>query len=282
MKQQRAWPKLAAWLGVASILGLGTTQLLGQGLKREQGLPTVQQVMQRYVQALGGRAVIFKHKSMVIHEKLEIAKKNVSLERVVTFKGRKQLEEITLPDGSRYQSGYDGRVAWEINPKSGAALIQGKEAQSKVRDADMYYPARILDYFRSMQVIDIAEFEGHTCYHLQGTTKWGIVNEHFYDTTSGLLVGYRFNSAWRGGPGEERAVFSDYKDFGGWLIPMRIEHKEPARTVVEVVHSVSFDDLADSVFALPDAVKALLEKKQSGGRKSGSLGAAPGDAQPVV
>jgi hypothetical protein len=264
MKQQRAWPKLAAWLGVASIVGLGTTQLPGQGLKREQGLPTVQQVMQRYVQALGGRAAIFRHKSMLIREKLQIAEKNVSLQRVVTFKGRKQVEEITLPDGSRYQSGYDGLVAWEINPKSGAVLIQGKEAQSKARDADMYYPARILDYFRSMEVSDIAEFEGHTCYHLKGTTKWGIVNEHFYDTTSGLLVGYRFNSAWRGGAGEERAVFSDYQDFGGWRIPARVEHREPRRTVVEVVSSVTFDEVADSVFTLPDGVKALLGKGRHG------------------
>ena len=281
MKKRLTFLELGILLVVSSLL-MGTEQPQDQASQKAQTLPTVQKVMERYVRALGGRNAIFRHKSMVVQEKLEIAEKNVSLERVVTFKGRKQREEITLPDGSRYQSGFDGRVAWEINPKSGAALIQGKEAQSKVRDADMYYPARILDYFRSMRVIDIAEFEGHTCYHLQGTTQWGIVNEHFYDTTSGLLVGYRFNSAWRGGPGAERAVFSEYKDFGGWLIPMRIEHKEPARTVVEVVHSVSFDDLSDSVFALPDSVKALLGKKQSEGRKSGSLGAAPGEAQPVV
>lgn len=281
MKKWLTFLGLGVLLVVSSLL-MGTEQPQDQASQKAQALPTVQKVMERYVRALGGRDAIFRHKSMVVQEKVEIAEKNVSLERVVTFKGRKQREEITLPDGSRYQSGFDGMVAWEINPKSGAALIQGKEAQSKVRDADMYYPARILDYFRSMQVIDIAEFEGHTCYHLQGTTKWGIVNEHFYDTTSGLLVGYRFNSAWRGGPGAEREVFSEYKDFGGWLMPARIEHKEPARTVVEVVHCVTFDDLADSVFALPDAVKALLRKKQSGGRKSGGLGAAPGEAQPVV
>ena len=125
------------------------------------------------------------------------------------------LYEIVLPNGSRYQEGFDGTVAWQLQPGQPAAISEGNEVKSKQRDADMYYPGRILDYFSSMNVVDVTDFEGHTCYHLRGTNKWGIVNEHFYDTTSGLLVGYKFNSSWRGGPGDEFEVFSDYKDFGG-------------------------------------------------------------------
>jgi hypothetical protein len=53
----------------------------------------------------------------------------------------------------------------------------------------MYYPAHVLDYFRSMEVVGVTDFEGHTCYHLQGTNQWGIVNEQFYDTSTGLLMG---------------------------------------------------------------------------------------------
>ena len=45
-----------------------------------------------------------------------------------------------------------------------------------------------------------------------------------------------FHSAWRGG-GDESEVFSDYKDFSGWMIPTRIERKEPKRTITEVVNS---------------------------------------------
>ena len=55
------------------------------------------------------------------------------------------LFEITLPDGSRYQEGFDGKVAWQIHPRNGPAISEGDEVKSKERDADMYYPARILD-----------------------------------------------------------------------------------------------------------------------------------------
>jgi len=260
MKNRLTFLESVVFLAVVPLLVFATPQLFGQSSSKTQPLPTVQQVMDRYVRALGGRDAIFKHKSMTVRTKLEVQEKGLSLDRVVYFKDGRNHEEIYLPDGSRYQSGYDGTLAWEMNPKTGPALVQGDEAKSKARDADMYYPARILDYFSSMEVVDIAEFEGHTCYHLKGRTRWGKINEHFYDTTTGLLAGYRFNSAWRGGPGDESEVFSDYKDFGGWMIPARIEHKEPARTLTEVVSSVTFEDVADSIFNPPDAVQALLGK----------------------
>lgn len=110
------------------------------------------------------------------------------MDRAVYYKGGKMLYEITLPDSSRYQEGFDGKVAWQLHPRNGPAISEGDEVKSKERDADMYYPARILDYFKSMEVVEVTDLEEHTCYHLKGINKWGKVNEHFYDTTTGLLM----------------------------------------------------------------------------------------------
>ena len=247
--------KLGAFLLITASL------LCSQESSKPKPLPTVQQVMDRYVRALGGHDAIFKHKSMTVRGKFEVSDKGPSLDRDAYYKDGKMLYEIVLPDGGRYQEGFDGSVAWQLHPKAGAAISEGDEMKSKQRDADMYYPARILDYFSSMEVVDVADFEGHTCYHLKGTNKWGKVNEHFYDTSTGLLMGYRFNSSWRGGSGDEIEVFSDYKDFGGWQMPTRATHKSADGTQVETLTSVGFDDVADTVFALPDPVKTLLAKK---------------------
>jgi hypothetical protein len=173
----------------------------------------------------------------------------------------KKLKDLAPPDGGRYQSGCDGAIAGEMNSKAGAEILQGNDAKSKVRDADMYFPSRILDYLSSMEVVDIPEFEGHTCYHLKGTNKWSIINEHFYGTSTGLLIGNRFDSAWRGGARNESAVFKEYKEFDGWLMPTRIDHNQPSGTLTVVVTSVTFDDASDSVLTMPDSVKALLAKK---------------------
>jgi hypothetical protein len=44
-------------------------------------------------------------------------------------------------------------------------------------------------------------------------------------------------------------------------MPTRAAHKSSDGTQVETITSVSFDDVADSVFALPDSVKTLLAKR---------------------
>jgi zinc protease len=224
-------------------------------------LPTVQQVMDKYVAALGGRDAMHKHKSMTVHGSFDVSPSGPNLDRVAYYKSGKMLYQINLPKGSPYQEAYNGKIAWRVDPTDGAALFTGDELKSKERDADMYYPAHILDYFSSMEVVDVVDFEGHHCYHLKGTNKWGKVNEHFYDTATGLLVGYRFNSSWRGGAGNESEVFSDYKSFEGWLMPTRSTHKSSQSTQVETVTSVNFDDVNDSVFAVPQAVEALLSKR---------------------
>lgn len=223
-------------------------------------LPTVQQVMDKYVAALGGHEAIYKHKSMTVRGSFELSPTGPNLDRIAYYKSGRMLYQINLPKGGSYQEAYNGKIAWRVDPTDGATLFTGDELKSKERDADMYYPAHVLDYFSSMQVVDVVDFEGHHCYHLKGTNKWGKVNEHFYDTTSGLLVGYRFNSSWRGGSGSESEVFSDYKNFDGWLMPTRSTHKSSDATQVETVTSVTFDDVNDSVFAVPQAVEALLSK----------------------
>jgi hypothetical protein len=261
MKTRFLAPNLAVSLLLAAFLVLTTSVLFGEDSSKAKPLATVQQVMDRYVTALGGRDAIFKHKSMTVRGKFELPGRGLSLDRTAYFKDGKMLYEINLPKGGQYQEGYDGMVAWEWQPPNEPEISQGDVVKSKERDADMYYPARIMDYFSSMEVVDVADFEGHSCYHLKGTNKWGQINEHFYDTTTGLLAGYRFNSKWRGGSGDESEVFFDYKAFDGWLMPTRATHKSADGTQMETVTSVSFDDVGDSVFTLPDAVKALLAKK---------------------
>jgi hypothetical protein len=228
-----------------------------------KALPTAQQVMERFVAAQGGRDAIFRHRSMTVRARLEIPAKNISYEEVTCFRDGKALQETTDADGGIDRTGFDGTVAWEIDAKNAPAIAQDNVIESVRRDADMHYFGHILDYFKSMDVVEVASFAGHTCFHLKGTNKWGIPNEQFYDTTSGLLVGYRFDSSWRGGPGEETEVFSDYRDFDGWRMPTSDVVSNPKSSTKTITTSVTFDDVPDSVFALPDPIKALIARKGS-------------------
>jgi len=229
-------------------------------------LPTANEVLERYVEVTGGRDALLRHKSMTVHGRLEVPSRNLEREGVLYTKDGKMLQKILSPDGKENASGYDGQTAWDLGPDGKAVIHEGDEVKTVARDADMYYHLQVLKYFKSMEVIDVKEFNGRACYHLKGINNWGKVNEQFYDKENGLLVGYAFNTAWRGGDGDATETFEEYKDFGGVRIPTVNTHREGGEVSIFRITSVTYDDVADEVFALPEAVKSALAAKKAGGK----------------
>ncbi|MGC2112569.1 MAG: hypothetical protein WA655_23825 [Candidatus Korobacteraceae bacterium] len=230
----------------------GATPLWPQGQAK---LPSVDEVLQRNVQATGGKDALLKHKSMTVHGRYQVPAAKLDLETTIYTKDGKLLWTAILPNGKTASSGYDGRVAWDLDPSGKASIHEGDEAKSAARDADMYYHLHVMNYFKSMEVVGVQEFNGRPCYHLKGVNNWGRVNEHFYDKQNGLLLGYAFNTAWRGGKGDATETFEDYKDFGGVLMPAKATSRDGDDLAITLIRSVTYDDVEDSVFALPDAVK---------------------------
>src|SRR5580704_2475960 len=215
-------------------------------------LPTVQQVLDRYVTATGGREALLRHKSMTMHMK------EGDVELVLYQKGTRAAQKIVFPDGKTMRGGYDGKVAWSIDTAGKVHLPQGDVIKTIARDADMYYHLHVLNYFRSMTVVDVKLFNGHPCYHLKGVNNWGKVNEQFYDTASGLLLGYAFNTAWRGGNGDATATFEDYTNYGGVLMAATTTSRDGNDVSVDRIASVTYDDVDDAMFALPEAVRKAV------------------------
>jgi hypothetical protein len=143
-------------------------------------------------------------------------------------------------------------------------IAEGDEVKTVARDADMYYHLHVLNYFKSMEVVDVKEFNGRSCYHLKGINNWDKVNEQFYDKENGLLMGYAFNTAWRGGKGDATDTFEEYKDFGGVRMAAKTTSRDGDDLTISLITAVTYDDVKDDVFALPKAVKvavAVADKK---------------------
>lgn len=229
-------------------------------------LPAPSEVLDRYVEVTGGREALLRHKSMTIHGHLEVPARKIERDGVSYTKDGKVLQKVFLPGGKEDASGYDGQTAWDLGPDGKAVIHEGDEVKTVARDADMYYHLQVMKYFKSMEVVDVKEFSGRACYHLKGINNWGKVNEQFYDKENGLLVGYAFNTAWRGGEGDATETFEEYKDFGGVRMPTKTTHREGGGIAIFRITSVTYDDVADEVFALPEAVKNALAAKKTGGK----------------
>lgn len=215
-------------------------------------LPTVNQVLDRYVQATGGREALLHHKSMTMHMS------EGDMQMVLYTKAGKLTQQITLPNGRLIRAGYDGKIAWSMDTSGKVHLPKGDLIKTIARDADMYYHLHVMQYFRSMSVVDVQPFNGKPCYHLKGVNNWGQPNEQFYDTATGLLIGYHFNTAWRGGNGDATTTFEDYTDFGGVSMATKITNRDGDDVSVDRLTSVTYDDVDDQVFALPEAVRQAV------------------------
>jgi hypothetical protein len=260
----KKWNSLRVWV-VPSFLGaVGTTALTAIAWsQRPEPLPTVEAVLDRYVQATGGAPALLRHKSMTIRSRTENLANHANLQTVVYFANGKLLQRTTLPGNKEFLAGYDGTTAWQIDGSGKVSIAHGEVVKTVARDADMYYHLHLLKYFRSMEVADVREFNGRACYHLKGVNNWGKLNEQFYDKENGLLLGYAFNTAWRGGKGDATETFEDYKEFGGVLLPTKTTSRDGDDVSVDLVESVTFDDVGDSVFTLPGAVRKAMATRPS-------------------
>lgn len=226
---------------------------------QDDRLPGVAWVLERYVTATGGREALLRHTSMTIHGRYQMPAVPLDVELVLYTKDGKSLQVATLPTG-KSRSGYDGHIAWDLDSHGKVTIHHGEEVLSIARDADMYYHLHVMRYFRSLKVLDVQSFNGRQCYHLKGFNNWNQSNEHFYDKETGLLVGYRFNTAWRGGSGPATAVFEDYRDFGGGvLMPTKTTTRDGSDLSIFTITSVTWDNVPDAIFALPAAVRAKLK-----------------------
>jgi len=260
-------------LPIVLVLGVGAGVVPQLGGQTQTGgtLPSAKEIVAKYDEALGGEAALRRHTSSTTKGTIEVHRptKVVTL-RFVFYASAPylRLEKVSLPDNKgEVLDGFDGELAWSFDPRSGPTITTGDERESVKRDADFYYPLDELIWFKSMETVGVEDYEGQRCYHLHGINNWGKTNDHFYNQKTGLLVGYEFDSSWRGGAGLTREIFSDYHKIDGVLVPMKQVVKVKSKsgddwTVLQIMtySSVTFNDVDRAVFTPPVSVRDLASK----------------------
>src|SRR5208282_3819322 len=90
VKLRNLLPNFILVATLAAFLALTTSALSSQESPKARSLPTVQQVMDHYVSAIGGHDAISKPKSMTVRGKFLVGSdQGLSLDRTVYYKGGK-------------------------------------------------------------------------------------------------------------------------------------------------------------------------------------------------
>jgi hypothetical protein len=219
---------------------------------------TTAAVLEQYQRALGGWGAIEKVQSETVRGEVEVSGKPGKGTFVYYAKPFKILFKLTRADGTEVISGYDGAVSWSVTAEGASIDKDAGILASARRDADLQYPLHEPIYFKHLDLAGVTDFDGRSCYWLHGTTNWGKDNNQFYDAKTGLLAGYRFQSD-DASATITTQTFQDYKSFGGPLVATKLTTRSPDSSQTITFKSISYDPLPDSIFDLPQTVKAILK-----------------------
>jgi len=223
-----------------------------------QQLPPAKQVLDRYVEAMGGREAIARQKFRTIETEMSMPAMGMNMTvKTVMAAPNRMVTTAEMPGAGALRSGYDGSVGWQVNPMTGPSLMSGAELEQNAQMADFHGPLNYDKLYRSMETTERTELNGRPCYKVKLTTASGRESWQCFDTETGLMVATGGKQESQMGSIETTSLFSDYKEFDGVKMPTRSTTKMMGQDMTATVKSVSHAPVDASVFALPAEIQAL-------------------------
>lgn len=225
-----AWPQMDVVVGDKTAATFGA-------------LSTLDRLLERYIQALGGRTAIERLATRVCTGKfvddLSWADPPVQAHPLKAFAKIPDKWVITLQvSKGTEQNGFDGNVGWKQNPDR----IERNNRMSRSWLGHLLNPQgvlRIQEYFPGMTLENREMFGGRSVYVVKNETQ----NVLYFDAETGLLT--RIGLAWE---------LQDYREVDGVKFPFRIATSrkggESYFAFDKIEHNVPIDDRQ---FAIPDA-----------------------------
>ena len=235
----------------------------GSAVPVSPALPSVNDVLKKYRAAIGGDEAIKKHTARSVKGTFEIPAQGMKGDLTVVAAAPDKIRvTVTLPGLGELQRGYDGKLGWSIDPAIGPRLLEGSELAEFKHSADFYDDLHEPAKFKSIAVVARTSFEGQDCYELRLVKDSGFQYTEFFSVATGLIVGGKLNASSQMGSVPVTSVVSDYKAFGGVLVPTVSRQRMMGLEQLMTVISVSFDPIDPKAFELPPAIAALAAQKK--------------------
>lgn len=232
----------------------------GQDGERAADLPAADEVLARYVEAIGGKDRISEVESMTQKGTMEIRAVGVNGAFTLRSATPQRMHMAMEFEGmGKIETGFDGKVGWRVDPNMGPVLLNETEIEQVKIEADPQSPANMAKHYPKRKTVQRTEFEATDVYELEMETKAGQVFTMYFGVENGLLLGQRGWQDTQMGRIEMSIVLSDYRDFDGWKMPTTMTMTQGGMPMVMHIEDVTFNDVDESAFEIPAPIKRLVE-----------------------
>lgn len=236
-------------------LGQNLWQPPNNTAKQEPTLPSVDEILDRYVQAIGGRAAIEKVKSRVLKGS-RVGADGVLVPEEIYSKAPNKLLVITSYPNLVFRTAFNGTKGWAKSNQNTRDL--NEEALSQLRrEAEFYKETKLKEMYAKMVVLGKAMVGEREAYVIEATPADNAEPDKLYfDVQTGLLLRKYSESKTVLGQFPSQLDYEDYREVDGIKIPFSLRWAIPGRTwgrkITEVKQNVPLDD---AQFDLPAASK---------------------------
>jgi hypothetical protein len=170
---------------------------------------------------------------------------------------------MEFPGIGKIEEGFDGETAWENSALQGPRILEGEEKITAKRAATLALITTWRDVYKEARTTGSEDVDGKPAWKVEMTPKEGRPETFFFDKDSGLLV--RTSAVLSSPLGEisTQATMSDFRVVQGILTPFAMTENAMSQSIVMKFSKIAYNvTIPPERFALPAAVKALLEKNK--------------------
>src|SRR5215468_6228718 len=151
--------------------------------------PTVDQILDKYVQAIGGRQAVEKVTSRVTKGTFEVSAMGLKGEIEIYAKAPNKTLTIQNVSGvGEIQDGYDGKVAWSQNPMMGLREKSGAELAAIARASDIHASLKTREHFSKLELKGKEKVGNRETYVILATPAEGAPVKMCFDAQTGLIA----------------------------------------------------------------------------------------------
>jgi hypothetical protein len=214
-------------------------------------LPKPEELLDKYLAAVGGAAAVEKITSRVQKGKLMAFGGQSFPAEVYSKAPDKRVSVMHLKDGDSVTA-FDGKRGWLSVPGRPAHMISASENDSARLDADLHFPVRVKTLYPKYKVDSGEKTGGHDTFLVMGYEEGRPPLRLYFDTQTGLLLRLMRYAQSPVGLNPTQIDYADYREADGVKVPFRWTVSRPGNhftiQVEEMKQNVPVDD---AKFAAP-------------------------------
>jgi len=215
-----------------------------EGETKEYSGPSPDQLLEKYLQAVGGAAAVNKVTSRVMKGEIQFGEKSIPID-IYSKDPEERISFTHMPEGDSVTA-FNGHEGWLGMPGRPLREMHGSDLDGAAIDADLHLPAHLKPMFSELRARGTEKIGDREAYVVVGQREGKPPIQLFFDEQSGLLMRLvRFGETALGQL-PTQIDYADYRDADGVKIPYRWTLARPSGRftiqVTEVKENVPVDD----------------------------------------